>query len=256
VSAARLLTREVRFTNKTFWRNAAGAFFTFVFPLMFLVIFSVLFGSGSVRISPTLTVRTSTFYVPAIATFSVITACYTNIAMGVTFQRDEGILKRLRGTPLPPWAYLTGRVVHAVLIAVLLVALCVAFGAIFYGAELPQSMFPFLVTLLVGAGTFCALGLAITAAIPNADAASPIVNASILPLMFFSNVFIPLENPPTWVDVLGKIFPVRHFADAMQAAYFSLGSSGFRWSDLAVLAVWGIAGIALAIRFFSWEPRV
>jgi ABC-2 type transport system permease protein len=256
VSAARVLTREVRFTNKAFWRNSAGAFFTFIFPLMFLVIFSVLFGGGSVRISPTLTVRTSTFYVPAIATFSVITACYTNIAMGVTFQRDEGILKRLRGTPLPPWTYLTGRVVHAVLIAVLLVALCVAFGAVFYGAELPQSMLPFLITLFVGAGTFCALGLAITAAIPNADAASPIVNATILPLMFFSNVFIPLENPPTWVDVLGKIFPVRHFADAMQAAYFSLGSSGFRWSDLVVLAAWGIAGLAIAIRFFSWEPRV
>jgi ABC-2 type transport system permease protein len=255
MSAARLVAREVRFTNRAFWRNAAGAFFTFVFPLMFLVIFSVIFGGGSVQISPTRSVPTSTFYVPAISAFSVITACFTYIAMSVTFQREEGILKRLRGTPVPPRVYLTGRVAHAVLIALLLVAICVGFGAVFYGAEVPTALPAFVVTVLVGAAAFCALGLAITAAIPNADAASPIVNAAILPLMFFSNVFIPLEHPPSWVDVLGKIFPVRHFADAMQSAYFSLAGSGFRWWDLAVLAAWGIGGLILAIRFFSWEPR-
>lgn len=256
MSGTRLAIREVRFTNKAFWRNTSGAFFTFVFPLMFLVIFSVIFGGGTVRISPTRAVRTATFYVPSIATFSVITACYTYIAMGIAFQRDEGVLKRVRGTPLPAWSYLTGRVIHAVLIAVLLVAICLAFGAIFYGTEIPTRTLPaFVATLLVGAASFCALGLAITVVIPNADAASPIVNASILPLMFFSNVFIPLEHPPTWIDVLGKIFPVRHFADAMQAAYFSLRGSGFRWIDLAVIAVWGLGGLALAVRFFSWEPR-
>ncbi|MBI2238273.1 MAG: ABC transporter permease, partial [Actinobacteria bacterium] len=108
MTGARLLVRQVRFTNRAFWRNRTAATFTFVFPLMFLVILSVLFGGGTVPVSPIRSVRTSTCYVPAIATFSVITACYTNIAMSVTFQRDEGILKRLRGTPLPAWAYLAG----------------------------------------------------------------------------------------------------------------------------------------------------
>jgi len=255
VSGARLVVRQIRFTNKAFWRNHAAAFFTIVFPLMFLVIFSVVF-RGTVRVARTLAVPTSNFYVPAIATFSVITACYTNLAMSVTFQRDQGILKRLRGTPLPAWAYLTGRVAHAVLIAVLLVAICVAFGAVFYDAGIPTRTLPaFLLTLAVGAGAFSALGLAATAAVPNADAASPIVNASILPLMFFSNVFIPLENPPTWVDVLGKIFPVRHFADAMQASFFSLHGNEVPWTDLLVVAAWGLGGLLLAVRYFSWEPR-
>ncbi len=256
MTGARLLVRQIRFTNRAFWRNRTAATFTFVFPLMFLVILSVLFGGGTVRVSPIRSVRTSTFYVPAIATFSVITACYTNIAMSVSFQRDEGILKRLRGTPLPAWAYLTGRVIHAVLMAVLLVAICIAFGAAFYGAEVPTRTLPaFLLALAVGAGAFSALGLAVTAAIPNAHAASPIVNASILPLMFFSNVFIPLEDPPAWIDVLGKLFPVRHFADAMQAAFFSLHGSGLRGTDLLAVAAWGIGGLLVAVRFFSWEPR-
>ncbi len=254
MSGPRMMLRQFRFTNKAFWRNSAAAFFTFVFPLMFLVIFTVLFHNGTYRISATRTVRMSTFYVPAIAVFGVISACYTNLAMMVTIHRDQGILKRIRGTPLPAWAYLSARIAHAVVIALLLVAICVAFGAIGYGAGVPTGTLPaFLVTLVVGAATFCALGLAVTAAIPNADASSPIVNASILPLLFFSNVFIPLERPPAWVDVVGKIFPVRHFADALVASY--AGVSGFRWTDLVVMAAWGTAGLVLALRFFSWEPR-
>lgn len=247
--------RQVRFTNKAFWRNPASAFFTFAFPLMFLVIFTVLFGNGVLQFEGE-QITTATFYVPAIAAFSVITACYTNIAMSVAFQRDAGILKRVRGSPLPPSAYLVGRLVHAVIVAVLLVAICVAFGAAFYGVDVPVRTLPaFLVTLATGAAAFSALGLAVTAAAPNAEAAPAIVNASILPLLFVSNVFVPLQDPPAWIEVVSKAMPVRHFADAMQAAFLSRSGSGFRGTDLLVLAVWGVAGLLLAVRFFSWEPR-
>src|SRR5881296_3972844 len=95
-----LTLRQVRYTNKAFWRNPASAFFTFAFPLMFLVIFTSLLGNGTVPLGG-VEVRQSTYYVAGMAAFSVITACYTNIAMSVTFTRDTGILKRIRGTPLP-----------------------------------------------------------------------------------------------------------------------------------------------------------
>ena len=248
--------RQVRFTNKAFWRNPASAFFTFAFPLMFLVIFTTLFGNDERPVVGGVTVSVSTFYVAAISAFSVISACYTNIAISVSFQRDAGILKRTRGTPVSPWAYLLGRVVHAAIIATILVAICAVFGAAFYEADLPTRTLPaFVVTLLVGAAAFAALGLAITAVIPNADASPAIVNASILPILFLSDIFIPFENPPAWVDFVGKVFPVRHFSDAMQAAYFSPTGSGFRGFDLLVLAAWGLVGLALAARNFSWEPR-
>jgi ABC-2 type transport system permease protein len=252
-----LALRQVAYTNKAFWRNPASAFFTFAFPLMFLVIFTAIFGSGLVKTASGVTVSTSTFYVPAIAAFSVITACYTNIAIGLSFTRDTGVLKRIHGTPLPAWSYLAGRIIHAVLMAVLLVALCAGFGAVAYHATLPSSGLPaFLLTLIVGAASFCALGIALTAFIPNADAAPAIVNASILPLLFISNVFIPLQNPPAWMDALSNIFPVRHFADALVGSFLAVNGSGIQGIDLVVVGVWGIAGLAIGVRFFSWEPRV
>jgi len=256
VSSAALGIRQVKYTNKAFWRNPASAFFTFAFPIMFLIIFTTLFGNHQVQVLPHVSVRQSTFYVAAMSAFAVITACYTNIAIQTAFSRDAGILKRIRGTPLPAGSYLAGRVLHAMIVAVILVVLNVTYGVIFYSASVPTRTLPaFLITLLVGAASFAALGLAITTIIPNADASPAIVNASILPILFLSDIFIPVNNAPAWVDVVGKIFPVRHFADAMQAAFFSPTGSGFRWTDLAVIALWGLFGVVIAVRFFSWEPR-
>jgi len=265
VSDLGLAMNQVRYTNRAFWRNPASAFFTFAFPLMFLVIFTVLFGNSDTCIGEVVpgkgcvgqTVSTSTFYVASISAFSVITACYTNIAISISFSRDAGVLKRIRGTPLPSWAYLFGRIVHAIFVAVLLVAICAVFGRLFYDAQLPiSSLGAFLLTLVVGAASFAALGLAITAVIPNADASPAIVNATILPLLFISDVFIPLENPPAWLDVTAKIFPVKHFVAGMLASYFPLpGQSSIKTGDLLIVAAWGLAGVILAIRYFSWEPR-
>jgi ABC-2 type transport system permease protein len=253
-SGAALILRQVKYTNKAFWRNPASAFFTFAFPLMFLVIFTALLGNGTVILDGK-EVSQSTYYVAAMGAFAVITACYTNIAISVTFQRDAGILKRARGTPMPSWGYLTGRVIHAMLMAILLVIITAAFGWAFYNASIPTgiSLVRFIVQLLVGSASFCALGLAVTAATPNADAAPAVVNATILPLLFLSGVFVPLgDNAPAWIVWIGRIFPVKHFADGMQAGF--LGTP-FDWKDTLVVALWGIAGLLLAVRFFSWEPR-
>jgi ABC-2 type transport system permease protein len=257
MSSAPLTLRQVRYTNKAFWRNPASAFFTFAFPLMFLVIFTALLGSGTVLLNGR-EFNQSTYYVASMAAFSVITACYTNIAMSVTFSRDAGILKRIRGTPLPGPAYLAARVLHATAIAVLLVVLCAAFGAAFYGAGVPtgSSLVRTIIVVFVGAASFSALGLALTGIIPNADAGPPITNATILPLLFISGVFIPLgDNTPRWIDVVGRIFPVRHFLDAVMGAFYGKPFFDFSWTDVGVVALWGVAGLVLAARFFSWEPR-
>lgn len=245
MSGIGLALRQVRFENRAFWRNPAAAFFTFVFPLMFMVICNVLIGRGNPE--------ASRFFTPAIIVFAVITATYTNLAMSVTMARDEGILKRMRGTPLPAWAYLAGRIGHAIAIGVLLVIIVAAFGAIFYGVKVPWGQLPeLLLTLVLGAATFCILGLGLTSFVPNADAAPAVVNATILPLLFISNVFIRLDGAPAWIDALSSFFPVRHFADAMLDVY---AGSGLAWSDLGVMAAWALAGALIALRFFSWEPR-
>ncbi len=250
-----LTFHQVRLSNKAFWRNPANAFFTFAFPLMFLVIFTALFGNDSVTVAGT-EVSTSTFYVAAIASFSIITATYTNLAINISFTRDQGVLKRIKGSPLPGWAYLTGRIIHAIFVTVLLVAIVAAFGALFYDANIPSRTLPaFLVTIALGAATFAALGLAITAVIPNADASPAIVNASILPLLFLSGIFIPIQDPNAWYVTVSKVFPIYHFNEAMLASYFAPEGSGFEGGHLLIVAAWGLAGIVLAFLFFSWEPR-
>jgi ABC-2 type transport system permease protein len=255
VSDLSLALRQVRYTNKAFWRNPASAFFTFAFPLMFLVIFTALFGNDTVGVFGE-RISTSTFYVAAIAAFSIITATYTNLAMSVVFQRDAGILKRTRGTPLPGWAYLFGRIVHAIMVAALLVIIVAAFGAAFYHAKLPSRTLPaYVVTIAVGAASFSALGLALTGLIPNAEAAPAVVQAIILPLLFLSDIFIPIQDPNAWYVKLAKLFPVYHFSQAMKSAYFSPAGNGFRWGDLLVIGIWGVAGVLAAVRLFTWEPR-
>ena len=249
-----LTGRQMVYVNKAFWRNPASAFFTFAFPLMFLAIFTALLGHGTVPVNGRL-LHLTTYYVAAMASFSVITASYTNIAVGIVFQRDAGILKRTDATPLPAVAYLGARVLHALAVAALLVAITVTFGRLAYQADVPTgaSLLRFAVMLVVGATSFCALGFAISAVVPNADSAAPIVNATVLPLLFLSGIFIPLgDNAPAWIRWTAQVFPVKHFADGMQAGF--LGTA-FHWTDVLIVAAWGVAGLLLAARFFTWEPR-
>ena len=240
-----LAARQIGYENRAFWRNPPAAFFTFAFPLLFMVIFNVLFGAGAAG-----------FFTPAIIVFGVVAATYTNLAMMVTIARDEGILKRIRGTPLPPWAYLAGRIGHSVAIAFLLVVIVAAFGSLAYGVDVPWEALPaILLVLVVAAATFSALGLFVSGLIPNADASPAVVNATILPVLFISNVFVPMENAPDWLDAVSHLLPVRHFADAMMELYASGAAAGIPWLEVGVISLWGVIGVVGALRFFSWEPR-
>jgi ABC-2 type transport system permease protein len=142
-------------------------------------------------------------------------------------------------------------------IGVLLVVIVLGAGALFYSVDLPSDKLPaMIIALLIGAAAFCSLGLAITAFIPNADAAPAIVNASILPLLFISNIFYSSASAPGWLNAIADVFPVKHFADALLATFNPhRAGSGFMGWDLLILAVWGIAGVLVSMRFFTWEPR-
>jgi ABC-2 type transport system permease protein len=185
----------------------------------------------------------------------VISACFNNIAISISFQRERGVLKRASGTPLPAAAFLGARILHAMFVAVLLVVLTVAFGHGLYHASIPTgvTLLRVVVAVLVGSAAFCALGLALSAGIPNGDAAAAVVNAVILPVEFLSGIFIPFDDTtPSWILWVARIFPVRHFVLSMQAGFIG---TAFSWTDVLVVAAWGAAGLLVAIRFFSWEPR-
>jgi ABC-2 type transport system permease protein len=245
--------RQIRFEQKAFWRNPAGAVFTFAFPLLFLVIFSTL-NSGA-RIAERGNITFVTFFVPGIVAFGLISACYTNLAIRMTISRDFGILKRVRGTPVATWAYLAGQVGSSIVITFLLLFLTVGLGVVAFGVDVRTSTTAGLVvTLGLGAACFCALGLAVSGLCPNADAAPAIVNFSVFPLLFVSGIFFPLDTAPGWLTSLAKLFPMERLADGLQYAFDPRTPGlGFNGADLLVLAAWTAAGSLLALRLFRWD---
>jgi ABC-2 type transport system permease protein len=256
MSGAALALHQFRYDQKTFWRNPASVFFTVMFPVVLLLIFATVFGGQTVDVRGG--IKTTTYYVPAIITLSIISATMQSLAMSLTIAREDGRLKRGRGTPMPAWVFVAGRVGNAIVVSLLMLALLAAIGRLLYGVGIPWERLPaILITLVVGAASFCCLGIALTALIPSQDAAAPIVNAILLPLYFLSGVFIPDDQLPSGVIHFADAFPIRHFFEAFFSAYVPAGAggSGIEWGSLAIVAVWGVAGLLFAVRFFRWTPR-
>jgi ABC-2 type transport system permease protein len=249
-----LLLHQLRYDQKAFWRNPAAVFFTVLFPVVLLLIFATVFSGKTIDVDGGIEI--TAYYVPAIITLAVISATMQSLAMSLVIAREDGRLKRGRGTPMPAWVFIAGRVGNSIVVALLMLGLIAVLGRILYGVAIPWGEAPaILVTLVIGAASFSCLGIALTAVIPSQDAAAPIVNALLLPLYFLSGIFIPDDELPDGVINFANHFPIRDFFQAFFNAYLPGGSSGLDWGNLAVVAIWGVAGLLLSIRFFRWTPR-
>jgi ABC-2 type transport system permease protein len=255
MTAGTLVLHQFRYDQKTFWRNPASVFFTVALPLVFLFIFATIFGNNTIHELGG--IKATTYYVPAITTLAVISATFVYPAISVTRQREAGILKRLRGTPLPNWVFIAGRVGNAIVISVLMTALVTIVGRLVYGVALPglDRIPAILVTIAVGAASFACMGFGLTVLIPTEDAAPAITNAFALPLYFISGIFIPENEIPDGVLSVADVFPFRHFFQAFFSAFDpQTTGSGFKPEDLLVVVVWGIFGLIVAVRYFRWTP--
>jgi ABC-2 type transport system permease protein len=249
-----LVLHQLGYDQKAFWRNPAAVFFTVMFPVVLLLIFATVFSGQTIEVDGGIEI--TAYYVPAIITLAVISATMQSLAMSLVIAREDGRLKRGRGTPMPAWVFIAGRIGNSIVVALLMLALIAVLGRVLYGVAIPWAELPaILVTLVVGAAAFSCLGIALTALIPSQDAAAPIVNALLLPLYFLSGVFIPDDELPQGVIDFSNHFPIRDFFQAFFNAYLPGGQSGLDWGNLAVVAIWGVAGLLLAVRFFRWTPR-
>ena len=253
MSSLRLVFHQARFDALGFIRNRQARFFTLVLPVIFLVIFVSVFGNN--RIGPQ-NVKASTYYVPGLAALGVIAGSFVNLVISVTTQREAGVLKRRRSTPVPAWVLIAGRALTAVAVAVAVMAILLLIGRFAYGVRLPAATLPgVVVTAIVGAVAFCCLGYALTTAIRAADSAQPMVQAIMLPLYFISGVFIPNVSLPHWLQDVARVFPVQHLAGGLRHAFDpATHGAGIVWSDLGVLVLWGAAGLAIALTRFVWTP--
>jgi ABC-2 type transport system permease protein len=250
----RLVLHQARYDLRAFLRNKQGRFFTLVLPLIFLVIFVSVFGNHTVGQHD---VKASTYYVPGLSAMAVISASFVNLVISITAQRELGVLKRRRSTPVPAWVLIAGRTLTAIGVSLATMTVLVVVGRFAYGVHLPTRTIPGVaLTAVVGAITFCVLGYALSTQIRSADAAQPMVQAIMLPLWFISGVFIPNVNLPSWLRHVAEVFPVQHLADGLHHAYDpATHGSGIVWADLGVLALWAGLGLVVALRRFSWTPE-
>lgn len=230
-----MIWHQIRYEQLSFWRNPQSAFFTFVFPVVVIAIFGALFG-GEVL----------SYYVPTIAAVSVIGSCFGQLAIVLAARRQNGILKRVRATPLPAATYFAGLLAHCVLVSVLDVLLVTAVGRL-YGVPLPDpGRLPgLLATLVLGAAAFCSIGVAVASLIRNAEAAPAVVQLVQFPLVFLAGTYMPITSDA--LNAVSDLLPIRPFNQALLY--------GLSWQGAGVLLAWGLLGAVVAIRRFRWDPR-
>jgi ABC-2 type transport system permease protein len=255
MSPIRLVAHQTRYDLLSFVRNREARFFTIVLPLVFLVIFATVFGNDNVEIDGHL-IKQSTYYVPNLMALAIVSAALQSLVIAVVAQRERGILKRRRATPVPAWALIAGRALTSIAVAFANFVVLALVGRLAYGVELPVGTLPaLLLTVALGAAAFCCVGYAFSTFVRTEDAATPMLQAIVLPLYFISGVFFPEDTIPGWLLGVADAFPIRHMAKALLTAYDpATTGAGFSWGHLGVVAAWGVAGLAVAARRFRWTP--
>lgn len=242
---ARLTWSQYRLERRMFWRNPSAAFFNFLLPLIFLA-----FGAAFARDQAALNV-----IVPGIAGMSVMATTFTALAFNMTFLREQGVLKRVRGTPLPAGSYLTGIALSAITNTVAQIAIVVVVGRLFLGTGWPRDPLELAVFVAAGAVCFGSLGVALSHAIPSPDSAPVYVNAIFLPAIFISGVFYATAGLPAFLRDIAEGLPLKHVIDGLSGAMVTGRGLDANLSALAVIAVWSAIGAVLAVRGFSWEQQ-
>ncbi|MBV9465749.1 MAG: ABC transporter permease [Solirubrobacterales bacterium] len=244
-----LVAWQIRYEQRSYWRNRGRGVFTFVFPLMFLVIFASI--DKGAHISSRGGIPYDDFFVPGILAYAVIATTYVNMAIGTAILRDAGVLKRMQGTPLPRWAYVAARIGSTILIVAAITALTLGLGAVVWGVHVRGSTLPAVIlTLALGTAAFTTLGIGITRFISSAESAPVIVNLTVLPLTFISNVWFPATGLPKALTDVANFFPIRPLADALQYAFDPRTTgAGLKGHDLQTLAIWTVVGIVMMVRF-------
>jgi ABC-2 type transport system permease protein len=246
VAWRRAAWRQYRLERKMFWRNPSAAFFNFLLPLLFLALFGAIFADEEDLLQ---------VIVPGIAGMAVMSTTFSALAMTITYLRESGVLKRVRGTPLPTSAYLAGIAGNAITNTTVQVALIAGAGTLVFGLDPPQDYASLLVFVALGAVCFASLGVALSHAIPNFDSAPAYVNAAFLPVIFISGVFYDADNAPDVLRAIAEVLPLKHLIDGLSGALVSGEGVADHLPAVLVLALWSAAGIVLAVRGFSWESR-
>jgi ABC-2 type transport system permease protein len=251
-----LVAHQLRYDLLVLWRDPQSRFFTLILPVIFLVLLTSLFGNHTHFVNGH-AIKNSTYYVPGISTLGIISASFVNLVITITAQRESGVLKRRRSTPVPAWVLIASRALASVITSIVIVAVIVLLGRVIYGVHLPGATLPaFVLGVVVGAASFCCMAFAAASFIRNEDSAQPLIQAITLPLYFISGIFVPTDQLSKTLQNIADVFPIAHLNKALFKAFDpATTGSGIAGTDLLIVLAWGVAGLLIALWRFSWSPR-
>ncbi|WP_062314442.1 ABC transporter permease [Demequina rhizosphaerae] len=242
---------------REFLRSREQMVFIFFFPMMLLVLFGSVFGGQ--EIAPGVTF--AAYFLPGMVASGILNTGFQSLAMSIAIDRDEDVLKRIHGTPLPPTAFFAAKVAQVLIVSVVQVAALVAIGVVMYDATLPSGSgwWTFTWVFLLGTAASTTLGIAMSSLLRNAKAGSAIITPIVLFLQFTSGVFLVYTQIPTFLQHVAAIFPLKWLAQGMRSVFlpesFESAEVNGSWQHPAtaiVLTIWVIVGLVLAVRTFRW----
>ena len=246
----RLFFHELKAQQRLFWRNREAAFFSFLFPIILLVLLGSVYGDEPIE-----GVQAATYLLAGLLGYGVAASAFAGLAITLVVRREQGLLKRVRGTPLSPVTYLAAVIASTVIVIGLQVAAQIMIGRFVLDAHWPASPLSFAVAILLGAAAFAALGLAITALVRTAEGSSAVVNAIYLPMAFISGAFFSTREMPAFLEAISEVLPLTYLLRLIRATFVEGQGLDSDAGALAAVLVWGAAGVFFAIRMFRWEPR-
>ncbi len=244
----RVFGREVAVQQRLFWRSRESAFFTLLLPILFLVLLGSVYGDDEID-----GIRASTYLAAGLIGYGIVATAFAGLAITLVVRRESGVLKRVRGTPLPTGVYLAAVLASTLVVIAIEVVAQVVVARFLLDADWPASPLALALVVLLGAATFAALGIAITAAVRSSEGSSAVVNAIYLPMAFVSGVFYSVEALPRFLEVLASVSPLTYLLRLVRGAF--IAGAPIDGGDAAVLAAWGVLGFLVAARAFRWEPR-
>jgi ABC-2 type transport system permease protein len=247
--ARRLFVHQLRAEQLVFWRSREAAFFIFLFPLLLFVLL------GSVYTGKIYGVPAPEALLAGLVGYGCANTAFAGLAIQLVLRRENGVLKRLRSTPLPPATYVGSLLVSTLIVFALQTIALFLLGRALYGTPFPSDAGSFIAAIVIGAAVFAALGTATASVIRSGEGSSAIVNFILLPMAFLTGSFGPTRHYPAFLRAIGDVLPLKYFIKLVDAVY--LHGHGF-WTQpgaLAVLAAWGAAGLVFTVFKFGWEPR-
>jgi ABC-2 type transport system permease protein len=247
-----LLLHQLRSEQRLYWRSHELAFFTFIFPLLIYILLGSVYGDDEIEAEG---VTGSEYLLAGVLGYGVAATAFAGLAIVLVLRREAGILKRLRGTPLPAWAYVLATLASTIVVYAIEVVALLVLANLMFDVPYPERWLSLVLALLLGAIAFAALGVALTTVIRSGEGASAVVNVVYLPMAFLAGSFWTPQAYPPVLEAIANVLPLTYFIHLMRDIVLKNEQIWANWTDVGVVAAWGLFGLVVTVLRFRWEPQ-